>query len=180
MTSRELVLIGIAAVVVFWMVGAYNRVVALRNRIVQAWGQIDDPLRRRKETLPPLLDVLREHWPQEQGAIDAAAQAQQQAASAADALRGKPAQAALAAQFVTADQQLASTLIRLRALLEHDPLRQRDDVAAWLRELQEADQRVVFARQLFNDAVNTYNEAAHQWPTRILVKLYGFEDAGLL
>lgn len=181
MTTRELVLIGLAAVVVFWMVGAYNRVMALRNRIVQAWTQVDEPLRRRRETLPLLLAVLRAEWPEEQGAVEAAAQAQQQAAGAADAMKAKPAHAAAAAQFVAAERQLASAMVRLRALLDHHaPLRGRDDVAGWLRELQEADQRLVFARQLFNDAVATYNTAAHQWPTRLLVLLYGLQDAGTL
>ncbi|MEF7615055.1 LemA family protein [Aquincola sp. MAHUQ-54] len=178
---REIVLLGAAAVLIFWMVGAYNRIVAMRLRIVQSWAQVDEPMRRRRETLPLLLAVLREAWPQEQGAVEAASSALQQAAAAADALRAKPAHAPAAAQFVMAERQLASALARLSALLDQHPdLRSNPEVAGWQRELHDAEQRQAFARQLFNDAVAAYNDAAHQWPTRLLVKLYGFEDAGPL
>lgn len=181
MTTRELLLLGAAAVVVFWMVGAYNRVMALRNRIVQAWAQVDEPLRRRRETLPPLLELLRAEWPEQRAAVEAVAQAQQQAAAAGDTMKAKPAHAEAAAQFVAAEHELASTLERLRTLLApHEAVATREDVAGPLRELQEADQRLAFARQLFNDAVATYNTAAHQWPTRLLVLLYGLKDAGTL
>jgi LemA protein len=181
MSHEQIAALALGALLVFWMVGAYNRVVAMRNKIGQAWAQIDEPLKRRKETLPLLVGTLRETWPNEQGALDAVLTAQGQAAGAADAVRAKPVAAPAVAALAAAEGQLASAMARLRALLEQDAaLREREDIAGWLRELHEADQRRAFARQLFNDAVAAYNSAAHQWPTRALVWIYGFQDAGTL
>lgn len=181
LTTRELALLCTAAIVIFWMVGAYNRIVALRNKVVQAWQQVDEPLRRRKEVLALLMPVLAEAWPGEQGAIEAVNAAQLQVSLAADAMRAKPVLATAAERLVQADRQLAAALVRVRALADHDTtLKARDDVPAWLADLREAEQRLAFGRQLFNDAVLSCNLAAHQWPTRLLVKLYGFEDVGPL
>ena len=75
--------------------------------------------------------------------------------------------------------QLDSTLARLLALLDQQPdLRAEPAVAAGLRELHDVDLRLAFARQLFNEAVQTYNAAARQFPTRLLTRLYGFGTAG--
>lgn len=181
MTTRELTLLAVGAILIFWMVGAYNRIVALRNKVVQAWAQVDEPLRRRKDLLAALMPVLAEAWPAEQGAVEAVNAAQLQVTLAADAMRAKPVLATAADRLVQADRHLAAALVRVRALADQDSeLKARDDVRGWLAELREVEQRLAFSRQLFNDAVQACNEAAHQWPTRLLVKLYGFEDTGPL
>ncbi|WP_348753679.1 LemA family protein [uncultured Aquincola sp.] len=181
MTSRELTLLAVGAILIFWMVGAYNRIVALRNRVVQAWAQVDEPLRRRKDLLAALMPVLAEAWPAEQGAVEAVNAAQLQLTLATDAMRAKPVLAAAAERLVQADRHLAAALVRVRALADQDAeLKARDDVRDRLAELREVELRLAFGRQLFNDAVQACNEAAHQWPTRLLVKLYGFEDTGPL
>ena len=68
---RQGLVLALAAVAVFWMVGAYNRLVALRNAVSQAWGRIDDTLRLRAAAAEPLLAALREPLASEQGALDA-------------------------------------------------------------------------------------------------------------
>ena len=181
LTTAQLVALIGGVVVVLWMLGAYNRVVAMRNRIGRAWAQVDEPLMRRKELLPQLVAALRGDWGSEQGALDALLNAHGQAVGAADVVRMRPVIATAALTLAAAEGQLASAWARVTALLDQDlALRHREDIAGWLLELREAERRRVFARQLFNDAVAEYNGAIHQWPTRALVRVFGFQDAGSL
>jgi LemA protein len=181
MTGDSLLALLLGALLVFWMVGAYNRLVALRNGIGTAWAQADEQLRRRRDALPLLVAALREPLEAEQSTLDAVLAALSQSQAAADVLRARPVQAGAAASFVAAEGVLASALTRLLALLDQHPeIRQREDVGGWLRELHDADLRYAFARQLFNDAVAAYNAAARQQPTRLLALIYGFGAAGPL
>jgi LemA protein len=180
-STQQLLLIATAALLVFWMLGAHNRLVALRNAIIAAWAQVDEPLRRRAVALTALVAGLREHLPDENSALDAALAAQSQLQAAADALGARPALAPRAVALAAAESGLAAALSRLLALLEQRrDLAMADDLAPHLATLRDAMQRLVFARQLFNDAVRSYNEAAHQFPTRLLAGLFGFGAAGTL
>jgi LemA protein len=179
--SRLLVL-GIAAVLMFWMVGAYNRLVALRNAIGQAWAQVDEPLRRRREVLQALADALRPELPDEAASLEALEGALLQVQAAADAVRARPVVARLTATFKTAEEVLVTALARVVAVLEHHPAL-RDEtpaVAQALQALNEVEPRLAFGRQLFNEAAQAYNEAARQFPTRLLTRMYGFGLAGSL
>lgn len=181
MSAQQLLLVAAAALLVFWMLGAHNRLVALRNTIVAAWAQVDEPLRRRAAALAALVAGLRGHLPDESATLDAALAAQSRLQAAADALAARPALAPRAAALAAAESALAATLSRLLALLEQRrELAAADDLAPHLATLRDAAQRLVFARQLFNDAVRSYNEAARQFPTRVVAGLFGFGAAGTL
>jgi len=177
MTTEQLLLVAGGALLIFWMLGAYNRLVGLRNAIIAAWAQVDEPLQRRSMAIVALTEGLREPLADEAGALESLRSAQSQLQGAADALRRRPAMAARAQALRSAEAAVAAALARLLALLE-----QRPGLAAGepLAALHEATQRIGFARQLFNDAVRSYNEAAHQFPTRLLTALFGFGSAGPL
>ena len=177
MSTQQLLLIACAALLIFWMLGAYNRLVALRNAISGAWAQVDEPLQRRAQAIAPLVDGLREALPGEQGALDALLAAQATLQRAADAMRAAPAQGARAAALAAAEAALAAAQARLLALLEPHPA-VADAQALPLAALQDATRRLAFARQLFNDAVQAYNDAVQQLPTRLLSRLFGFVAAG--
>jgi LemA protein len=182
MSSGQIVTLVVGAVLVFWMVGAYNRLVALRNAIGSAWTQFEEPLQRRREALEPLITALRTEMTEEPTALDALQGALLQVQAAADAVRPRPVSAAGVAALVTAEQVLTSALARVLALLEHHPaLRDGlEPVAGGVKALGEIEPRLAFTRQLFNDAAAAYNEAALQFPTRLLTRLYGFGLAGRL
>lgn len=181
MSLQQLLLIAAAALLMFWVLGAHNRLVALRNAIIEAWQQLDEPLQRRAAALGALADALRAHLPDEGGAFDAVRAALTQLHRAVDALRARPALAPRAAAFRAADGVLAAAQSRLLALVEqHRELATADDLAPHLATLRDAAQRQQFARQLFNDAVCRYNDAARQFPTRLLAGLFGFGTAGTL
>jgi LemA protein len=172
MSTEQLLLVAGAALLVFWTLGAYNRLQSLRNLIIDAWAQFDEPLQRRSQALAALLDRLPDD---EAGTPAALADAQAQLKAAADALRRRPASAPRAAALSAAEAALAPPLARLLLQLEQRPLA---EAAEPLAALHDANQRMGFARQLFNDAVRGYNAAVRQFPTRLLSGLFGFGSAG--
>lgn len=181
MQTQQLLLIAAAALAVFWILGAYNRLVALRNAIIAAWVQVDEPLQRRAQAIMTLVAGLRDALPGEHGAFDSVLAAQAASQGAADAMRAAPARASRAAALAKAEAALAAALARLLALLEQHPAAAgAGDTAPQIGALHDATQRLVFARQLFNDAVLAYNDAARQFPTRLLSRLFGFGAAGTL
>lgn len=181
MSATQWAVLALAAVLVFWMVGAYNRLVALRNGIGAAWQQIDTALDHRSAVLPPLLAALREPLAGEHGALDALQSAQAQAVLAARALAQRPVAVEPVAQWVQAESVLVSRGSRVVALLEQQPAaRDSAAVAALLLAWRDADVELGFARRLFDGAAQAYNQAASQVPTRWLVRVYGFGPAGLV
>jgi len=181
MSGTQIAVLAAAAIVVFWMVGAYNRLVALRNEIGAAWQQVDEVLKRRGEAVAALLAALREPLPAEQGALDALAGSESQVRAAADALGARPVMATLAAALMTAEAAMSSAASRVLALVEQAPeLRAAATVAPHLAVVADSAARLAFARQRFNDTAQAYNAAARQFPTRLLTRLYGFGTAGRL
>lgn len=181
MSSAQLAVLGVAAVIAFWMVGAYNRLVELRNAIGSAWAQIDGQMGRRRDALLPLAGALRQPLPSEQGTLDALLAAQAQVQAAAEGVRGRVVSARGVAALATAEGVLGSALSRLRALVsQHADIAEREDVARWLRELHDAEHQLAFARQLFNAGGQAYDQALRQFPTRLLRPVFGFEPAGRL
>ncbi len=181
MSAQQLLLIAGAALAIFWMLGAHNRLVALRNTIIAAWTQVDEALQRRGAAIAALAAGLREPLRDEQGTLDTLLAAQARLQGAAAAMRERPALAPRAAALAAAEAALAAALSRLLALLEQHPaLAAGEALAPHLAALQDTASRLGFARQWFNDAVGAYNEAVQQFPTRLLSRLFGFGPAGAL
>jgi LemA protein len=181
MTQIQIVLLALGAVGVCWMVGAYNRLVGLRTEIGQAWAQVDEALQRRQALMQGLLDSVQEPLAEDAGTLAAAEAALRQVRAAADAVKARPVATGSVASLCTAETLVHSTQARVFALLEHEPeLRDSAAVVTANAGLQDLEQRLAFARQRFNDAAAAYNDAARQFPTRLLSRLYGFGTAGRL
>jgi LemA protein len=179
--SGQIVAIVAAALLFFWMVGAYNRLMRHRNGIGRAWAQFDEQLQRRAEALPTLLAALEGQFAAERSALDAVGNLQQQVQRAAGAMRAAPIASENAAALVAAMGQLDSALTRLLALLDQQPsLEGFEPVAATRRELHDSELRLAFARQRFNDGAQSYDAAITQFPTRLLTGFFRFGPAGRL
>jgi LemA protein len=181
MSHGQIAMLAAAAVLVLWMVGAYNRLVVLRNVIKQAWAKVDDALHQRAAAAVPLLEALRGPLAAEQGALDRLQAAQHETTRAAAVMAGLPVDEAHASAWVASEAALAAAASRVLALLEYsDDARQAPDVQAQATLWREAQARLVFARQLFNEAAEEYNAAIAQFPTRLLVSMFRFGPAGRL
>ena len=181
MDLQPLLMLALAAVLVFWVLGAYNRLVALRNGIVSAWARIDEPLQQRATAIEPLVGALRAPLADESSTLDKLLEAHVGVRGSAEALRLRPAVAERALACAQAESVFAAALARLLALLDQQPeLRAQPEIAAPLATLRDAGTKLAFARALYNDAAQAYNDAARQFPTTLVARAFGFGAAGTL
>ncbi len=170
--------VGFLAVLLFWGIGAYNRLMQLRNQIGEAFKQLDQHLSERSEVAGRVVAALAPLWPEEQASFDALESARNETQAAASAARSKPYAGEPVGQLAVSSAVQAAALTRLMSMLEtHPELRERAGIDAWVDELKLIERQRAFARQLFNQAVTQYNEAKQQFPTRVLAGLYGFDEA---
>lgn len=165
----------LGSVLLFWAVGAYNRLMRLRNALGAAWGQIDELLSRRAAALEPLLVLLQEPMAAEANTLAALQAALDKQQAAARTVRARPSSAVALQAWVVAEGELASPLARLSALVEqHHDLVHSEAVRPLRAALAEGIPRLVYARQVFNDAADAYNAAVEEFPTRLLTPVFGF------
>jgi LemA protein len=121
MSMSTLASIALAALLVFWAVGAYNRLVRLKNSIANAFGQIDVQLKRRYDLIPNLVDAARKYLQHEQATLESVIAARNQARSASERVASRPGKADAIIALAAAEQTLDSSLGRLFALAEAYP-----------------------------------------------------------
>jgi len=168
-------------VVGLWAVAVYNRLVELRNRIANAFGQIDVQLKRRHDLIPNLVEVARGYLQHEAATLEAVITARGRAQGAAAAARVAPSSAAAMGALAVAESALGGSLGRLMAVAENYPELKADATMQSLsEELTSTENRLGFARQAFNDQALDFNNAATQFPALIVARLLGFAPAPML
>lgn len=181
MNSSRVVTGLVAAVLLFWAVGAYNRLMSLRNAMRGAFAQLESQLRRRHDLIPLLAEATRTDEAFDRALADAAVAARHQAHAALELARAHPGAPGPAVSLAMAEQVLEDACRRLQQAIDATPaLKATVDVQSARDELLGAEGRLSFARQLYNDAVTDYNRAIQQFPTRVLSSLFGFREAAPL
>ncbi|WKB50908.1 LemA family protein [Eleftheria terrae] len=181
MSTTQMVAWVVVAVLFFWGVGAYNRLVRLRNAIANAYAQIDVQLKRRYDLIPNLVETAKKYIAHERETLEAVIAARNQARAAADQVRARPTGRGPVGALMVAEQALQGSLGRLMAVVENYPELKGDQTLRELsEELTSTENKVAFARQSFNDAALDYNNAAQQFPTTLIAGLFGFTPAGML
>ena len=181
MPVNTLVAIALAALLVFWAVGAYNRLVRLKNTIANAFGQIDVQLKRRYDLIPNLVEAARKYLSHEAATLEAVTLARNQARGASDAVRSRPTNAAAVSTLASAEEALTVSLGRLFVVAEVYPDLKADDTIRELsEELTSTENKMTFARQAYNDAVLDYNNAQGEFPAVLLARLFGFGPSAML
>ncbi|MBP6396147.1 MAG: LemA family protein, partial [Giesbergeria sp.] len=169
------ILLGLLAGVLLWAVSVYNRLVQLRNRITNAFGQIDVQLKRRYDLVPNLVEVARGYLAHEASTLQAVIAARGQAQGAAAQARAAPTSSAAVGALAAAENALGTSLGRLMVLAEAYPELKADAAMQSLsEELTSTENRLGFARQAFNDQALEFNNAAMQFPALIVARLLGF------
>jgi len=168
-------------VVVLWIMAVFNTLVQRRNRIANAYAQIDVQLKRRYDLIPNLVDVAKRYLAHEAATLEAVTRARGAAVTAAAAARVRPADAATVNLLAAAEQELGGSMGRLMALAEAYPELKADATMRSLsEELTSTENRIGFARQAYTDEVLAYNDAASQFPALIAARMFGFELAAML
>jgi len=166
---------------VLWAVGIYNRLVNERNRVRNAFAQIDVQLTRRHDLIPNLVEAVKGYMKHERETLEAVVQARNHAVSSLDSAKADPANAAAIKELGASEGALASALGRLFALSEAYPdLKANQNMMQFQEELSTTENKVAFARQAFNDAVLSYNNTAENFPNNVIANSFNFELASFL
>jgi len=153
-----LLLLAIVALVVLWVIGAYNGLIGLKNKVANAWKQIDVQLKRRHDLIPNLVNTVK-------GAMDF----ERNTLEAVIAARNKAVNATGVAATAKAEGELTQALGRLFALTEAYPdLKATGNVAQLQEELTSTENKIGFARQLYNDVATEYNTRQATFPTLLI------------
>ena len=181
MTTTTLVSIAVLALLVFWAVGAHNRLIRLKNGIASAFSPIDVQLKRRYDLIADLVEAAKKHLGHEQDLLVAVTAARNQARTASDAVRSRPASAQAVALLTSAEQTLDGDLDHLFAAARAYRGLKTDIVIKDLsEEIASTYNKVNFARQAYNDVVRDYNHARGQFPALLMAMLFGFKPAAML
>ncbi len=160
-------ILGVLGLIIVWLVVTYNRLIGLKNQVQNAWQQIDVQLKRRHDLIPNLVNAVKGAMQFERDTLERVITARNRAALA----QGPQAAAA-------AEGQLSQALSRLFALMENYPdLKSSQNVLQLQEELTSTENRIGFARQLYNDLVARYNIKQQVFPANLMATGMGFVPA---
>ena len=176
-----LVFLAILAAIVFWGIGIYNRLVNERNRVKNAFAQIDVQLTRRYDLIPNLVEAVKGYMKHERETLENVIKARNAAASSLDAAKADPANAQAIKELGASEGALASALGRLFALSEAYPdLKANENMMQFQEELTSTDNMVAFSRLAFTDAVLHNNNSAQNFPNNVIAGFFSFHPACFL
>ena len=165
--SQLYYVIGVLVIFGLWLAGAFNGLVRARNRVKEAWSDIDVQLKRRYDLIPNLVETVKGYAEHEKGTLDAVIQARAKAMGA----QGLEAKA-------QAENMLSGALKSLFALSEGYPqLRAVESFTKLQDELSDTENKIQAARRFYNTNVMSLNTTIESFPTNIIANSFGFTKA---
>ena len=175
-----LLLLAAVVMLALFVVGIYNRLVALRNRFKNAFAQIDVQLKRRYDLIPNLVEVAKGYLKHEHSTLEDVIKARNIALAASQTAAANPADGAAIKSLGAAETGLAGALSRLMVVSEQYPdLKANQNMMQLTEEITSTENKVSFARQAYNDSVMTYNTTRETFPSMIFAGMFGFLAAQL-
>ncbi|MFH1170613.1 MAG: LemA family protein [Candidatus Vogelbacteria bacterium] len=164
------IIIAVVAVIVLWVIFAYNHFVRLTNRTREAWADIDVQLKRRFDLIPNLIETVKGYAAHEQGTFDKVTEARTRAITAEQG--GNPAEVAKAENF------LAGALKSVFAVAEAYPdLKANQNFLSLQQELSDTENKIQAARRFYNGNVRDFTTALQTFPSNIIGSTFGFKPA---
>jgi LemA protein len=159
-----IILLAVVVLLVLALIALYNRLVQFRNRVDNSWAQVEVQLKRRWDLIPNLVETVKGYAAHERGTFEAVTEA-----------RAAAQRASTTEERAQAEGILGQALGRLFAVAEAYPELQADENFRQLQaELSETENRIAVSRQVYNDAVLTYNNSVQTFPGAVLAGPFGF------
>ncbi len=159
------VLLILIVAVVLWGISAYNGLIQLKGETLNAWKQIDVQLKRRHDLIPNLVNAVKGAMDFERETLEAVIQARNQAVK----IQAEALPTGGVKQLAAAEAQLGAALSRLNVVVEQYPqLKATANIGQLQEELASTENRVAFARQLYNDTATSYNVRQQQFPWSLI------------
>ena len=175
------IVLAVIGVLLAWVFATYNALLQKRNRIANAFAQIDVQLKRRYDLVPNLVEVAKRYLAHEAQTLEAVTRARGAAVGAADRARAHPTDSAAVGKLAAAEEALGGSLGRLMLVVESYPeLKADEQMHSLSEELTSTENRIGFARQAYNDEVLAYNDAVGQLPDLLVARFCGFAPAAML
>ena len=179
--SAGWIFLGLIATLIIYLIAIYNALVALRNRVKNAFSQIDVQLQRRYDLIPNLVETAKAYIKHERETLEAVINARNQAQAAANRAEQDPTDAGAIRELGGAETLLGAAMGRFFALAEAYPdLKANQNMMQLTEELSSTENRIAFARQAYNDAVMTYNTKCESFPDNLVAGKFGFKQSELL
>jgi LemA protein len=164
MSTTGWIVLGVIVVVVLWVIMIYNQLVAMRQRVGQAFADVDVQLKQRHDLIPNLVETVKGYAAHERGTLEEVVRARNAAMTA----QGPTQQAA-------AENMLSGALRQLFALSEAYPdLKANQNFQQLQAELSDVENKIASARRFFNNAVQEYNTGIQQFPAALFAASLGF------
>jgi LemA protein len=165
MSTTGWIVLAIIVVLVLWVIVIYNQLVAMRQRVGQAFADVDVQLKQRHDLIPNLVETVKGYAAHERGTLDEVVKAR----NVAMAAQGGTAQQA------AAENMLSGALRQLFALSEAYPdLKANQNFQQLQAELSDIENKIAAARRFFNNAVQEYNTGIQQFPAALFAATFGF------
>ncbi len=166
MTIPAIVFLVVIVILIVWLIGIYNKLVKLRNRVNNAWSQIDVQLKRRYDLIPNLMETVKGYMEHERETLEAVTKARQQAINLDEGI----------AKQAEAENMLSQTLRSLFAVSENYPeLKANENFLSLQEELTSTENKISFSRQHYNDSVMNFNNKTEMFPSNIIAGMFGFK-----
>jgi LemA protein len=166
MSTTSWIILGVIVVIVLWAITVFNGLVALRQRVNQAFADIDVQLKQRHDLIPNLVETVKGYAAHERGTLEAVVQARN-AAVAAPGVEQK----------VAAENMLTGALRQMFALAESYPdLKANQNFQQLQAELSDIENKLAASRRFFNNAVQEYNTGIQQFPAALFAASFGFSQ----
>lgn len=179
---ESIIVLVVLAVIGFWIVGIYNKLVTLKNRFKNAFSQIEVQLKRRYDLIPNLVETAKGYMAHERETLEAVIAARNQAMAGLEAAAKDPANGDAIRQLASSEGVLGGALGRLSVVMEAYPdLKANQNMMQLSEELTSTENRVAFSRQAYNDQVTDYNTYKQTFPPAAFAGMFGHtNDATLL
>ncbi|MBI3852825.1 MAG: LemA family protein [Verrucomicrobia bacterium] len=166
--------------ILIYVVSAYNRLVALRNRFKNAYAQIDVQLKRRYDLIPNLVETAKGYIKHERETLEAVTKARNIAYAASQTAAANPGDASAVKGLISAESGLTGALSRLMVVSEQYPdLKANQNMMQLTEELTSTENKISFARQAYNDSVMVYNTQREVFPASLIANTFNFTAAEL-